>query len=80
MRLWPAFRWMSFMGLIAARFGRGGGESMRRGRLFPLRRMMRLWIWGKSQGIVSLIQFEELPKVGDEMEFNVERLTRARGC
>ena len=28
---------------------------------------------GKSQGIASLLQFEEVPKVGDEMEFNVDR-------
>src|SRR5208283_2582777 len=28
---------------------------------------------GKSQGLVPLLQFEEEPKVGDEMEFSVER-------
>src|ERR1700677_1995137 len=28
---------------------------------------------GKSQGIVPLIQFDEEPKVGQELEFSVER-------
>ncbi|HEX4054387.1 MAG TPA: S1 RNA-binding domain-containing protein [Tepidisphaeraceae bacterium] len=34
---------------------------------------------GKSQGIVPLIQFEEEPKVGQEMEFNVERYDAQEG-
>ena len=34
---------------------------------------------GKSQGIVSLIQFDEPPVVGQEMEFNVERYDAAEG-
>jgi small subunit ribosomal protein S1 len=34
---------------------------------------------GKSQGIVPLIQFDEEPKVGQELEFNVERYDAAEG-
>ena len=34
---------------------------------------------GKSQGIASLIQFEESPKVGDEMDFHVERYDEREG-
>jgi small subunit ribosomal protein S1 len=34
---------------------------------------------GKSQGIVSLMQFEEPPTVGQEMEFNVERYDPTEG-
>lgn len=34
---------------------------------------------GKSQGIASLLQFEEEPKVGDEIEFNVERYDPSEG-
>jgi ribosomal protein S1 len=34
---------------------------------------------GKSQGIVSLTQFDEPPTVGQEMEFNVERYDPAEG-
>ena len=34
---------------------------------------------GKSQGIVPLIQFDEEPKIGQEMEFNVERYDAAEG-
>ena len=34
---------------------------------------------GKSQGICPLIQFEEEPKVGDEIEFNVERYDEREG-
>src|SRR5271168_1925112 len=33
----------------------------------------------KSQGIVPLIQFEEEPKVGQEMEFSVERYDAREG-
>ncbi len=34
---------------------------------------------GKSQGIASLLQFEEPPKVGDEIDFNVERYDKSEG-
>src|ERR1051325_7402298 len=34
---------------------------------------------GKSQGIASLVQFEKEPKVGDEMEFNVDRYDAREG-
>jgi len=34
---------------------------------------------GKSQGIASLLQFEEEPKVGDEIEFHVERYDASEG-
>jgi small subunit ribosomal protein S1 len=34
---------------------------------------------GKSQGVCSLLQFEEPPKVGDEVEFNVERYDKDEG-
>ncbi len=34
---------------------------------------------GKSQGIASLVQFEEEPKVGDEMDFHVERYDEREG-
>ena len=34
---------------------------------------------GKSQGVASLSQFDEVPKVGDEMEFNVERYDAREG-
>jgi small subunit ribosomal protein S1 len=34
---------------------------------------------GKSQGIAKLSQFEKEPKIGDEMEFNVERYDASEG-
>jgi small subunit ribosomal protein S1 len=34
---------------------------------------------GKSQGIASLLQFEEPPKVGDELDFHVERYDEREG-
>jgi small subunit ribosomal protein S1 len=34
---------------------------------------------GKSQGIASLMQFEEEPKVGDELEFHVDRYDPREG-
>jgi small subunit ribosomal protein S1 len=34
---------------------------------------------GKSQGVASLLQFETEPKVGDEMDFHVERYDPAEG-
>jgi small subunit ribosomal protein S1 len=34
---------------------------------------------GKSQGIASLLQFEEIPKVGDELEFEIERYDAREG-
>ena len=34
----------------------------------------------RARAIASLSQFEEPPKVGEEMEFHVERYDRARGC
>lgn len=34
---------------------------------------------GKSQGVAPLSQFEEEPKVGDDMEFNVERYDSREG-
>lgn len=34
---------------------------------------------GKSQGVVPLLQFEQEPKVGQEMEFHVERYDPAEG-
>ncbi|HUB25531.1 MAG TPA: S1 RNA-binding domain-containing protein [Tepidisphaeraceae bacterium] len=34
---------------------------------------------GKSQGIASLVQFEEIPSVGEELEFHVERYDPREG-
>src|ERR1700733_13754986 len=34
---------------------------------------------GKSQGIASLTQFEEIPSVGEEIEFHVERYDPREG-
>jgi small subunit ribosomal protein S1 len=34
---------------------------------------------GKSQGIASLMQFEEIPKIGDEVEFLVDRYDAREG-
>jgi small subunit ribosomal protein S1 len=34
---------------------------------------------GKSQGIAAILQFDELPKVGDEMEFDIERYDAREG-
>jgi small subunit ribosomal protein S1 len=34
---------------------------------------------GKSQGIASLLQFEDIPSIGDEIEFNVERYDPREG-
>ena len=34
---------------------------------------------GKSQGVVPILQFEELPKIGEEMEFHIERYDAREG-
>lgn len=51
-----------------------GGKQVRRGRIVSMdANDAFVELGGKSQGIVSLIQFAELPVVGQEMDFVVER-------
>jgi small subunit ribosomal protein S1 len=55
--------------------------GMRRGRIVSVGKDdVFVDFGGKSQGIVSLLQFEEEPpKVGEEREFNVERYDKTEG-
>ena len=59
----------------------GAGEKgARRGRVVSIDKDdVFIDFGGKSQGIVPLIQFQEEPKIGDELDFNVERYDAAEG-
>src|SRR5579864_4491512 len=55
-------------------------RGVRRGRIVSIEKDDAFVDFGgKSQGVVQLIQFDELPVVGQEMEFNVERYDAAEG-
>ncbi|HMB94687.1 MAG TPA: S1 RNA-binding domain-containing protein [Tepidisphaeraceae bacterium] len=52
------------------------GKGMRKGRVVSVdqpKDEVFVDFGGKSQGVASLSQFDEVPHVGDEMEFHVER-------
>jgi small subunit ribosomal protein S1 len=56
------------------------GKGLRRGRIVSIEKdSVFVDFGGKSQGIVPLVQFEEEPKVGQEMEFHVERYDAREG-
>jgi small subunit ribosomal protein S1 len=59
----------------------GGDKSVRKGKIVSVGKDDAFVDFGgKSQGIVSLTQFpDELPTVGQEMEFNVDRYDQAEG-
>lgn len=58
----------------------GQVKGMRKGRVVSIgKEDVFVDLGGKSQGIASLIQFDEPPKVGDEIEFNVERYDPREG-
>ena len=59
----------------------GGDKGVRRGKIVSIGKDDAFVDFGgKSQGIVSLTQFmDELPVVGQEMEFNVDRYDQAEG-
>ncbi|HEY8665056.1 MAG TPA: S1 RNA-binding domain-containing protein [Tepidisphaeraceae bacterium] len=62
------------------RGGRGGDKTMKVGKIVSVGKDdVFVDFGGKSQGIVPALQFEEEPKVGDEMEFHVERYDAAEG-
>src|SRR5688572_1428834 len=55
-------------------------RAMRKGRVVSIGKDdVFVDLGGKSQGIASLVQFEELPKVGDEIEFAVDRYDPREG-
>jgi ribosomal protein S1 len=55
-------------------------KGLRRGRIVSIDKdNVFVDFGGKSQGIVPLIQFEEEPKVGQEMEFHVQRYDPREG-
>ena len=57
-----------------------GQRNLRRGRVMHLTKDDAfIDFGGKSQGIVPLQQFEQEPKVGDEMEFVVDRYDEREG-
>jgi len=57
-----------------------GEKGSRRGRVISMDKDdVFIDFGGKSQGIVPLIQFQEEPKIGDELDFNVERYDAAEG-
>jgi small subunit ribosomal protein S1 len=59
-----------------------GQKGPRRGRILSVdqpKDEVFVDFGGKSQGIASLSQFEEIPAVGAEMEFNVERYDPREG-
>lgn len=57
------------------------GKGLRRGRVVSIDKdSVFVDLGGKSQGIVPFVQFETEPKVGQEMEFHVQRYNRARVC
>jgi len=58
----------------------GQVKGIRKGRVVSIgKEDVFVDLGGKSQGIASLIQFDEPPKVGDEIEFNVERYDPREG-
>ncbi|MGD0460859.1 MAG: S1 RNA-binding domain-containing protein [Tepidisphaeraceae bacterium] len=58
----------------------GGDKGVRRGKIVSIGKDDAFVDFGgKSQGIVSLTQFDELPTVGQEMDFNVDRYDQAEG-
>src|ERR1700683_5389234 len=55
-------------------------KGLRRGRVVSLDKdNVFVDLGGKSQGIVPLVQFETEPKVGQEMEFHVQRYDPREG-
>ena len=57
-----------------------GGNKTRRGRIVSMgKEDLFVDFGGKSQGIASLTQFDEIPNVGDEIEFNVDRYDPREG-
>ncbi len=55
-------------------------KGLRRGRIISIDKDQAFVdLGGKSQGVAPLEQFEEEPKVGQEMEFNVERYDAREG-
>lgn len=55
-------------------------KGSRRGRIISIDKdSVFVDFGGKSQGIVPLIQFEEEPKIGQELEFSVERYDPEEG-
>lgn len=59
-----------------------GGKGLRKGRVIAVdekREEVIVDFGGKTQGICSTLQFEQVPKVGEEMEFNVDRYDVAEG-
>jgi small subunit ribosomal protein S1 len=61
--------------------GEGAAEKgVRRGRIVSIgKEDVFVDFGGKSQGVVPLVQFQDPPKVGQDMEFNVERYDAAEG-
>src|SRR5580704_4415880 len=58
----------------------GGDKRVRRGRIISIGKDdVFVELGGKSQGVAPLLQFEETPKVGDEVEFLVERFEPREG-
>lgn len=58
------------------------GKGLRRGRIARIdqgRDEVFIDLGGKTQGVVSLSQFEEMPQVGQEFEFIAERFDQAEG-
>lgn len=56
--------------------------GMRRGRIISINQEkgeVFVDFGGKSQGVAAISQFEELPAVGSEMDFTVERYDRGEG-
>jgi small subunit ribosomal protein S1 len=58
----------------------GSAKGTRMGRIVSVGKDdLFVDLGGKSQGIASLMQFEEIPAVGDEMEFDIERYDAREG-
>ncbi len=55
-------------------------KGMKRGRIISIgKEDVFVDFGGKSQGIASMMQFDEEPKVGDEMDFHVDRYDEREG-